>query len=260
MYSIVTKDLSVGYKDKMILKSVNINIPRGKITVIVGPNGCGKSTLVKSLGRLIRPKSGEIFLGNDSLYKLSTLDIARRLAILPQSPSAPAGLTVGELVEYGRYPHSNRRLSDKDHEIITWALDATKLSELSLKELDTLSGGQRQRAWIAMALAQKTDTILLDEPTTYLDIKYQLEVLELLSRLNKEKGYTIVIVLHDLNLAARYADYMIAMKDGVVIKHGNPSVIMESAVIKETFAISAEFTTDKKRNKPICLSYELIDF
>ncbi len=182
------------------------------------------------------------------------------MAILPQSPQAPSGLTVGELVSYGRFPHQKRggKISPKDKEIISWALEATILSELEMTPIDSLSGGQRQRVWIAMALAQQTELILLDEPTTYLDMAYQLEVLELLESLNKEQGCTIVMVLHDLNLAARFADYMIAVRNGAIIRQGSPEEVMTAEVLRKTFAIDAEIGRDVKTGKAACISYSLI--
>lgn len=258
MNSIETKNLSVGYDNRLVVDSLNIKIPKGKITVIIGANGCGKSTLLKSLGRLLKPQKGKIYLNDVELASLKTIEVAKQMAILPQSPTAPSGLTVGELVAYGRYAHNQRKITEEDRGVISWALKMTKLESLEMSELDNLSGGQRQRAWIAMAIAQKTDTILLDEPTTYLDMSYQLEVLELLNKLNKEEDYTIIMVLHDLNLAARYADYMIAMKEGKVIASGAPDIVMQPDVLKKTFQIDADIGEDAKTGKPICLSYDLI--
>lgn len=258
MNSIETKNLSLGYDNRLVVDSLNIKIPKGKITVIIGANGCGKSTLLKSLGRLLKPQKGKIYLNGVELSSLKTIEIAKQMAILPQSPTAPSGLTVGELVSYGRYAHNQRKITAEDCGVISWALKMTKLESLEMSELDTLSGGQRQRAWIAMAIAQKTDIILLDEPTTYLDMSYQLEVLELLNKLNKEEDYTIAMVLHDLNLAARYADYMIAMKEGKVVASGAPDIVMQPDVLKKTFQIDADIGEDAKTGKPICLSYDLI--
>lgn len=206
MNSIATKNLAIAYEDKLIVDGLNMNIPKGKITTIIGPNGCGKSTVLKTVGRILKPKEGLVYLNGDDIRNLSTKEIAQKMAILPQSPQAQGGLTVGELVSYGRFPHKKGfgKLSPEDKKVIEWALDITKLTELEVTMVDNLSGGQRQRVWIAMALAQQTDLILLDEPTTYLDMAYQLEVLELLYNLNREESCTIVMVLHDLNLAARF--------------------------------------------------------
>ncbi|EPY6470581.1 ABC transporter ATP-binding protein [Clostridium sporogenes] len=260
MNSITTTNLAIAYEDKLIVDGLNMNIPKGKITTIIGPNGCGKSTVLKTIGRILKPKEGLVYLNGDDIRNLSTKEVAQKMAILPQSPQAQGGLTVGELVSYGRFPHKKGfgKLSPEDKKVIQWALDITKLTELEITMVDNLSGGQRQRVWIAMALAQQTDLILLDEPTTYLDMAYQLEVLELLYNLNREESCTIVMVLHDLNLAARFADYMIAIRSGSIISHGTPEEIMTKKVLKDTFNIDAEIVWGSKTGRPTCISYELI--
>lgn len=260
MNSIVTENLAVAYDENLVVTDLEFQIPRGKITAIIGPNGCGKSTVLKALGRILKPKNGVVYLNGEDIRRFSTREIARKMAILPQSPQAPAGLTVGELVAYGRFPHQRGfgKLGPKDNEIIVWALAVTKLTELETTAVDSLSGGQRQRVWIAMALAQQTDLILLDEPTTYLDLSYQLEVLELLYRLNREQNCTIVMVLHDLNLAARFADYMIAIRSGDIIRHGTPVEVMTTEVLRETFHIDAKVVTEPRTGRPACISYDLI--
>ncbi len=260
MNSITTTNLAIAYEDKLIVDGLNMNIPKGKITTIIGPNGCGKSTVLKTIGRILKPKEGLVYLNGDDIRNLSTKEVAQKMAILPQSPQAQGGLTVGELVSYGRFPHKKGfgKLSPEDKKVIEWALDITKLTELEVTMVDNLSGGQRQRVWIAMALAQQTDLILLDEPTTYLDMAYQLEVLELLYNLNREESCTIVMVLHDLNLAARFADYMIAIRSGSIISHGTPEEIMTKKVLKDTFNIDAEIVWGYKTGRPTCISYELI--
>lgn len=260
MNSITTTNLAIAYEDKLIVDGLNMNIPKGKITTIIGPNGCGKSTVLKTVGRILKPKEGLVYLNGDDIRNLSTKEVAQKMAILPQSPQAQGGLTVGELVSYGRFPHKKGfgKLSPEDKKVIQWALDITKLTELEVTMVDNLSGGQRQRVWIAMALAQQTDLILLDEPTTYLDMAYQLEVLELLYNLNREQSCTIVMVLHDLNLAARFADYMIAIRSGSIISHGTPEEIMTKEVLKDTFNIDAEIVWGSKTGRPTCISYELI--
>ncbi|OSB15182.1 ABC transporter ATP-binding protein [Clostridium botulinum] len=260
MNSITTTNLVIAYEDKLIVDGLNMNIPKGKITTIIGPNGCGKSTVLKTIGRILKPKEGLVYLNGDDIRNLSTKEVAQKMTILPQSPQAQGGLTVGELVSYGRFPHKNGfgKLSPEDKKVIEWALDITKLTELEITMVDNLSGGQRQRVWIAMALAQQTDLILLDEPTTYLDMAYQLEVLELLYNLNRKQSCTIVMVLHDLNLAARFADYMIAIRDGSIIKCGTPKEIMTKEVLKDTFNIDAEIVWGSKTGRPTCISYELI--
>ncbi|KEI77721.1 iron-dicitrate transporter ATP-binding subunit [Clostridium botulinum A2 117] len=260
MNSITTTNLAIAYEDKLIVDGLNMNIPKGKITTIIGPNGCGKSTVLKTVGRILKPKEGLVYLNGDDIRNLSTKEVAQKMAILPQSPQAQGGLTVGELVSYGRFPHKKGfgKLSPEDKKVIEWALDITKLTELEVTMVDNLSGGQRQRVWIAMALAQQTDLILLDEPTTYLDMAYQLEVLELLYNLNRKQSCTIVMVLHDLNLAARFADYMIAIRSGNIIKCGTPKEIMTKEVLKDTFNIDAEIVWGSKTGRPTCISYELI--
>ncbi|WP_129598259.1 ABC transporter ATP-binding protein [Anaerophilus nitritogenes] len=260
MNSIVTKNLAIAYDDKLIVDDLNMNIPRGKITTIIGPNGCGKSTVLKTVGRILKQKKGMVYLNGDDIRKLPTKEVAQKMAILPQSPQSQGGLTVGELVSYGRFPHQRGfgKLSSEDKKIIAWALEITKLTEFETASVDNLSGGQRQRVWIAMALAQQTDLILLDEPTTYLDMAYQLEVLELLYNLNREQSCTIVMVLHDLNLAARFADYMIAIRSGEIIRCGTPKEIMTTKVLKDTFQIDAEIGWESRTGRPTCISYELI--
>lgn len=260
MNSIMTENLAVAYEDNLVVDDLDMQIPQGKITAIIGPNGCGKSTVLKAVGRILKPKAGIVYLNGEDIRRLSSKEAARKMAILPQSPQAPAGLTVGELTAYGRFPHQRGfgKLDPQDKKIIKWALEVTKLTDLETTAVDNLSGGQRQRVWIAMALTQQTDLILLDEPTTYLDLAYQLEVLELLYRLNREQGCTIVMVLHDLNLAARFADYMVAIRDGDIIRHGVPEDVMVPSVLGETFHIDAEIVTDPRTGRPACISYDLI--
>lgn len=260
MNSIVTNNLDISYDEALIVKALDMNIPHGKITSIIGPNGCGKSTVLKAVGRILKPKNGLIYLNGEDIHNLSTKAIAQAMAVLPQTPTAPSGLTVEELVAYGRFPHQKRfgRLTVEDNKIVKWAIEITKLTKLEHREVDTLSGGQRQRVWIAMALAQQTDLILLDEPTTYLDLSHQLEVLELLYSLNKNQGCTIVMVLHDLNLAARFSDYMIAIRDGEIIKEGTPEEVMTVPVLKEVFTIDAQIIHETITKRPVCITYNLL--
>lgn len=260
MNSIATENLAVAYDENLVVDDLDMEIPQGKITSIIGPNGCGKSTVLKAVGRILKPKNGVIYLNGEDIHRLTTKEVAQKMAILPQSPQAPAGLTVGELVAYGRFPHQRGfgKLKPEDKKVIQWALEVTKLTELETMAVDNLSGGQRQRVWIAMALAQQTDLILLDEPTTYLDLAYQLEVLELLYRLNREQGCTIVMVLHDLNLASRFSDYMIAIRCGNIIRHGIPEEVMTPEVLRETFHIDAEIVKESRTGRPSCVAYDLI--
>jgi iron complex transport system ATP-binding protein len=260
MVRLATDELGIGYGEVDIVKDLNLTIPEGKITTMIGPNGCGKSTILKTLARIHRPKTGAVYLDGKSIHKESTKTIAKKMAILPQTPEAPSGLTVAELVSYGRFPHQNGfgKLNDEDHQIIHWALDVTGMMTFRDRSIADLSGGQRQRVWIAMALAQGTDLLLLDEPTTYLDLAHQLEILQLLDKLNKEQGRTIVMVIHDLNLAARFAHHMVALKSGTIIEEGTPEKVMNPDVLKDVFNIDAEIVTDPRTNKPICLTYDLL--
>jgi len=261
MKSIETKNLDIAYDDTLIVRELNMQIPEGKITSIIGANGCGKSTILKAVGRILKPKKGVVHLSGQDISKMPTKEIAKKMAILPQTPTAPSGLTVGELVAYGRFPHQKGfgNLTEEDKRIVKWALTATKLSEFERREVDALSGGQRQRVWIAMALAQQTDLILLDEPTTYLDLAHQLEVLKLLYELNRNQKCTIVMVLHDLNLAARFSDYIIAIQKGAIIKHGTPEEVMTPEVLRKTFNINADVVIEPKSNRPVCITYDIVD-
>ena len=257
---IKAENLVVGYRDKEVVHDMTLALPKGKITVLIGPNGCGKSTVLKTIGRILKPRTGCVILDGKDIAGMDTLDIARKMAILPQTPVAPNGLTVGELVSYGRFPHrkSFARTAEDDRAAVRWALTETHLLELENRPVDSLSGGQRQRAWIAMALAQGTDTILLDEPTTYLDLAFQLEILQLLWKMNRSRKTSIIMVLHDLNLAARHADWMIAVRNGMIIKEGTPEEIMTKDVLRDTFRIDAEIITDERTKKPTLVSYDIL--
>jgi iron complex transport system ATP-binding protein len=247
------KDLTLGYADVDIVKGLDVQVPDGKITVIVGANACGKSTLLRGLARLLRPRGGEVILDGKSVQDMKSIEVAKVLGLLPQSPVAPDGITVGDLVGRGRYPHQGwfRQWSAQDDDAVESALVATGTADLAGRFISELSGGQRQRVWVAMALAQDTDLLLLDEPTTFLDINHQVELLDLLTDLNRESAKTIVIVLHDLNLACRYADRIIAMKDGAILAEGAPSEVISAAVVTEVFGLSCEVVPDPVSGTPL---------
>lgn len=260
MEAIKVKNLSVSYEDNLIIENMNLSIPKGEISIIIGSNGCGKSTLLKTISRINKPKSGEIYINNKNIKDVKEKDIAKEAAFLPQGPICPSGLTVRELVAYGRFPHQKLLggLSKEDKKVINWAIDETGLSEYKDREVSSLSGGQRQRAWIAMVLAQETEIIMLDEPTTYLDMSYQLEVLEVLEKLNKEKNITIVIVLHELNNACRFAHNIIGLKKGKVVCMGKPKDVINKENLKEIYGIEANLEVSKNGKYPICTEYELL--
>ncbi|WBL15555.1 ABC transporter ATP-binding protein [Sutcliffiella sp. NC1] len=260
MIRLFTDELTIGYGEQLIVKDLTIEIPDKKITTIIGPNGCGKSTLLKAITRIISYQSGSVILDGENILKENTKELAKKMAILPQTPESTSGLTVGELVSYGRFPYQKGfgRLTKRDYEVIDWALEVTGTTDFKYRTVDALSGGQRQRVWIAMALAQETEIIFLDEPTTYLDMAHQLEVLELLQQLNKEQSRTIVMVLHDLNQAARFADYIVALKNGSIVKAGTCEEVITSEVLREVFHIDALISNDPRTNKPICMTYNLL--
>ena len=253
------QQVEIGYGDHTIINNLDVEIPDGKITSIIGPNGCGKSTLLKALSRLLLIKKGQIILDGESIHTQSTKEIAKKIAILPQSPEVADGLTVGELVSYGRFPHQKGfgRLSSEDKKEIDWALTVTGTYDFRHRSINDLSGGQRQRVWIAMALAQKTDIIFLDEPTTYLDICHQLEILELVQRLNEEQGCTIVMVLHDINQAIRFSDHLIAMKDGEIVANGTTKEVLTKEILEQVFNIDVVLSEDPRTGKPLLVTYDL---
>lgn len=242
MHSLQTQGLTLGYDSAPIVEKLNLNIPAGQITALVGANGCGKSTLLRGISRLLKPRRGDVVLNGADIWKMPTKELAKQLGILPQSPVAPEGLSVYELVAQGRYPHQRwyQQWSEVDEQITLDALAITNMLDFSNRVVDTLSGGQRQRAWIAMTLAQDTDWLLLDEPTTFLDLAYQIEVLDLLYELNTTRGKTIVMVLHDLNHAARYAHHIIALQKGQIIAQGAPAEVVSETIVKEVFGITAK--------------------
>lgn len=250
-----TKNLSLAYDEKKIIKDLNLKIPEGKITIFIGGNGSGKSTLLNSMARLLKPVEGAVYLNGKEINQISTREVAKKLAILPQSSTIPDGITVRKLVEQGRYPYQKwyQNSSKKDEEIVEKVLSKTGLKKLADRDLNCLSGGQRQRAWLAMILAQDTETILLDEPTTYLDISHQIDLLDLLYELNQKKQKTIIMVLHDLNLAFRYADNIVVIKDKSVFDQGTPENIIDEKLIEEVFDLNSHIISDPIFGTPLCI-------
>jgi len=253
--SLRAEGVTLGYDGIDIVHGLDVAIPDGRITVIVGANACGKSTLLRGLARLLRPRGGVVLLDGQAISRLPTREVATRLGILPQQPIAPDGITVAELVARGRHPHQRwfRQWSTDDEVAVEAALIATGVSALAGRTVDELSGGQRQRVWIALALAQGTPLLLLDEPTTYLDIAHQVEVLDLLARLNEEDGRTIVLVLHDLNLACRYADRLIAMRAGCVAAEGAPADVVTPELVADVFDLECHVMPDPLTGTPLVL-------
>ncbi|MEV6391450.1 ABC transporter ATP-binding protein [Nocardia xishanensis] len=252
-HQLAADGISLGYGDRVIVDGLTLDITPGVITTVIGPNGCGKSTLLRSLGRLLRPRTGRILLDGKAISSMKTKDVARVVGMLPQTPVAPEGLTVADLVARGRHPHQSwiRQWSAADEAEVTTALEQTGIADLADRALDELSGGQRQRAWISMALAQGTDILLLDEPTTYLDLAHSLEVLDLVDRLHDELGRTVVMVLHDLNLAIRYSDQLIVMNAGRIVAQGSPADIVTAALLKEVFGLDASVLDDPVSGRPM---------
>ena len=252
-----TEKLTLAYEEKIIIKELDLFIPKGEITVFIGGNGCGKSTLLRSIARLLKPKGGCVLLDGESIAKLSTKEVARKLAILPQGPDSPEGLSVLQLVKQGRYPYQNwlKQWTKEDEELVTNALKSTSLLDLKDRAIDELSGGQRQRAWIALTLAQNTEIILLDEPTTYLDMTHQIDILDLLYDLNEKENRTIVMVLHDLNLACRYAHNLVALRNQEIVAQGRPEEIVNKELVQQVYDMQCVVTVDPIVGSPLCIPY-----
>lgn len=246
-------DLTLGYADTDIVRNLDVALPPGRVTVIVGANGCGKSTLLRGLARLLKPRTGVVSLDGTSVHEQKPTDVARVVGLLPQSPVAPDGITVADLVGRGRYPHQGwfRRWNAEDDAAVAEALEATGTADLAERRIQDLSGGQRQRVWVAMALAQDTDLLLLDEPTTFLDINHQVELLDLLTDLNRHHGKTVVMVLHDLNLAFRYADHVIAMRQGAIAVQGRPRDVVDAAMVESVFGLTCRVQDDPVSGTPM---------
>ncbi|MFI8790660.1 ABC transporter ATP-binding protein [Streptomyces sp. NPDC055105] len=253
MTRLSTSALTLAYEDRTVVHDLDLAVPDGRVTVIVGPNACGKSTTLRALGRLLKPRSGSVLLDGEALTRLPTKKIAQQIGLLPQTPVAPEAITVADLVARGRQPHQHwwQQWSDADERAVTAAMERTDVAALADRSVDELSGGQRQRVWIAMALAQETELLLLDEPTTYLDIAHQVEVLDLVRQLNHDKDRTVVLVLHDLNQAARYADHLVAMKSGRIVAEGPPAEVVTADLVREVFGLDCVVVPDPVTGSPL---------
>jgi iron complex transport system ATP-binding protein len=249
---LAARGVTVGYGARAVIDDLDVAIPPGVITTIIGPNGCGKSTLLRTLSRLLKPSRGSVVLDGDDIARLRTRDVARKLGLLPQAPVAPEGLTVADLVARGRHPHQSwlRQWSSDDADVVERALAMTGVSDLADRPVDALSGGQRQRVWISMTLAQGTDLLLLDEPTTYLDLAHAMDVLDLVDDLH-ESGCTVVMVLHDLNLAARYSDNLVVMRAGSILAQGHPRDVLTAELLHEAFGLHARIIDDPVGDRPL---------
>jgi iron complex transport system ATP-binding protein len=246
------RGVTVGYGDRTVIDDLDVAIPSGLVTTIIGPNGCGKSTLLRTLSRLLKPAEGTVVLDGDDIARLRTRDVAKKLGLLPQAPVAPDGLTVADLVARGRHPHQSwlRQWSSDDADVVEHALAMTGVADLADRPVDELSGGQRQRVWISMTLAQGTDLLLLDEPTTYLDLAHAIDVLDLVNDLHTS-GCTVVMVLHDLNLAARYSDNLIVMREGAILAQGHPRDVITAELLHEAFGLRARVIDDPVGDRPV---------
>ncbi|MEX3104182.1 ABC transporter ATP-binding protein [Streptomyces sp. V2] len=249
---LAARGVTVGYGSRTVIDDLDVAVPPGVITTIIGPNGCGKSTLLRTLSRLLKPTKGSVVLDGDDIARLKTRDVAKKLGLLPQAPVAPEGLTVSDLVARGRHPHQSwlRQWSSDDAEVVEKALDMTGVLDLADRPVDSLSGGQRQRVWISMTLAQGTDLLLLDEPTTYLDLAHAVDVLDLVDDLH-ESGRTVVMVLHDLNLAIRYSDNLVVMRDGAILAQGHPRDVVTAELLDAAFGLKALVIDDPVGDRPM---------
>lgn len=257
MTAIAGRNLTLAYQRQTIIDNLDLDLPRGRVSVLIGSNGCGKSTLLKAFARLLKPQAGTVILNGADIQRKPTAAVARELAILPQMPVAPEGISVRQLVALGRYPYQSwmQQWSAEDEAVVARALTRTGLDELAERPVDALSGGQRQRAWIAMTLAQETELVLLDEPTTFLDLAHQIEVLDLLRELNRQEGKTIVMVLHDLNLACRYADHMVAVHQRTAYAQGKPADILSEELVKTVFDLDCRIIPDPFFHTPLCIPF-----
>ncbi|MTE00728.1 ATP-binding cassette domain-containing protein [Paracoccus sp. YIM 132242] len=254
-HTLSVRNLTAGYGDRTILQGLDLEVLPGRITAIVGANACGKSTLLRAMSRLLAPRAGQVLLDGKAIHRMAPRRVAQVMGLLPQSPTAPEGITVADLVSRGRHPHHGllSRWSRGDDEAVAAALEVTRTLDLAERAVDELSGGQRQRVWIAMALAQETDLLLLDEPTTFLDISHQVEVLDLLTDLNHRRGTTVVMVLHDLNLAARYADHLVAMANGTLHAQGTPEDVLTEGNVRAVFGLDSRIIPDPISGRPMML-------
>jgi iron complex transport system ATP-binding protein len=253
MTRLLGERLTLGYGDRTVAAGLDVVIPDGSFTVVVGPNACGKSTMLRALARMIKPSEGRVALDGEAITSLPSKEVARRLGLLPQASIAPDAITVADLVARGRYPHQGllRQWSREDEAAVAAAMAATRVGDLARRSVDELSGGQRQRVWLAMALAQETPLLLLDEPTTFLDITHQIEVLDLCAELHEEQGRTLVAVLHDLNHACRYATHLIAMAGGAIVAEGDPREVVDAALVERVFGLKCRVIDDPETGTPL---------